>query len=189
MIPDFIALAEARISADLATVRPMWQRSRATLTSGSTTIATPADLMAWVGCALVTDSGLEELPVVALQNVQWQQSATGRPQMCAVSGETLHIYPASDATYQLELVYHRRVPALSDSNTSNWILEQAPQLYLYGALIESTGFTSETAKVPMWLSQYEGALSRLTKVGWEGPVQLISDVPLLGASFDITRGY
>lgn len=189
MIPDFIALAEARISADLATVRPMWQRSRATLTSGSTTIATPDDLMAFVGCALVTDAGLEELPVIALQTVQWQPSETGRPRMCAVSGETLHVYPASDATYQLELIYHRRIPALSDDVTSNWILEQAPQLYLYGALIESTGFTAESAKVPQWLAQYEGALARLTKVGWEGPVQLVSDVPMLGSSFDISRGY
>ena len=188
-IPDFISLAEARITADLTTARPLWQRSRATLASGARTVGTPNDMMSFVGCALVTGDGLEELTVVALPLVQWTSNATGRPSACAVSGETLHVYPAADQTYTLELVYHRRLPALSSSVASNWVLEQAPHLYLYGALIESVGFTGESAKLQQWSAMYENALSRLQKVSWDGPTRLVSDVPVMSSSFDISRGY
>ena len=188
-VPDFIALAEARITADLMTVRPMWQRSRATLTSGASTIATPDDCMAFVGCALVLTGELVELPVVAITSAQFSSTSAGQPVMCAVAGETLHVAPPADQDYTLEMIYHRRLPALSDSVASNWVLEQAPQLYLYGALIESSGFTGQTDKVAQWESMYEGALSRMQRIGWEGPTRLISDVPFSGRGFDISRGY
>ena len=188
-IPDYIALAEARITADLMAVRPMWQRSRATLSSGASTLAMPDDCMSFVGCALVLSSELKELPVVALPKVQWNGTSSGEPVCCAVSGEVLHFYPQADQQYTVELVYHRRLPALGDSVSSNWVLEQAPQLYLYGALIESAGFTSETAKIPQWESLYAASLDRLSKISWEGPTRLVSDVPIGAHAFDITRGY
>lgn len=188
-IPDFIALAEARITADLMTVRPMWQRSRATLSAGASTIATPDDCMSFVGAALVLSGELLELPVISITSVQWNTTTAGRPTCCAVAGETLHLAPPADQEYTLEMIYHRRLPALGDSVASNWVLEQAPQLYLYAALIESTGFTGESAKLPQWESMYEGALSRLQKIGWEGPTRLVSDVPSSGYGFDINRGY
>lgn len=188
-IPDFIALAEARITADLMTARPMWQRSRATLTSGSSTIALPDDCMSFVGCALVLSSELVELPVIAVSSVQWGGTQTGRPRACSVAGEVLHVYPPADQSYTLELIYHRRIPALSDSVASNWILETAPQLYMYGALIESVGFTSEINKVSQWSSMYETSLERLRRIGWEGPARLVSDVHSSPRSFDINGGY
>lgn len=188
-IPDYIALAEARITADLMTVRPMWQRSRATLPMGASTLALPNDCMSFVGCAIVLSTELKELPVVALPRVQWSGVDVAEPTCCAVSGEVLHFYPAANQAYTVELVYHRRLPALGDSVSSNWVLEQAPQLYLYGALIESAGFTSETAKIPQWQSMYAAALDRLSKISWEGPTRLVSDVPAGAHAFDITRGY
>lgn len=188
-IPDFIALAEARITADLMSVRPMWQRSRATLSSGSSTIATPDDCMSFVGCALVLSGEIVELPVVAITSAQFASTSQAQPTCCAVAGETLHLSPPADQTYTLEMIYHRRLPALGDSVASNWVLETAPQLYLYGALLESVGFTNETAKVPQWSQMYENALSRLTRIGWEGPTRLISDVPVGGRGFDISRGF
>lgn len=189
LIPDFIALAEARMTADLMTVRPMWQRSRSTLASGDNTVATPDDCLSFVGAALVLTGEIVELPVIAITSVQFAPTATGRPTCCAVAGEAIYVSPTADQDYTLELIYHRRIPALSDSVTSNWVLETAPQLYLYGALIESVGFTNETAKVPQWSQMYENALARMQRIGWEGPTRLISDVPAGGRGFDISRGY
>ena len=188
-IPDFIAMAEARITADLMDARPMWQRSRATLSSSASTLSLPEDCMAFVGCALVLSSENKELPVVAITAAQFTDTVAGEPRCCAVSGETLHFNPPADQSYTVELIYHRRLPALGDTNSSNWVLEQAPQLYLYGSLIESAGFTNETAKVPQWSSLYEAALDRLRRIGWEGPTRLVSDVPGMGGAFDINRGF
>lgn len=188
-IPDFIALAEARINADLMSARPMWQRSRATLTSGFGEIALPDDCMSFIGCALVLQETLQELPVVAISAVQWASTQTGQPNACAVSGEVLYVHPAADRDYELEMIYHRRVPALGESSASNWVLEQAPHLYLYGALIESSGYTGESAKLPQWNAMYENALKRLQIIGWDGPTRLVSDVPVSSSGFDIARGY
>ena len=189
LIPDFIALAEARITADLMSARPMWQRSRATLGAGVSTLATPDDCLSFVGCALVLTGEIVELPVVAITSVQFGSTSAGQPTCCAVAGETLHFNAPADQSYTVEMIYHRRIPALSESVASNWVLETAPQLYLYGALIESAGFTSETAKVPQWSQMYENSLDRLSKIGWEGPTRLVSDVPVGGRSFDISRGF
>lgn len=188
-IPDFIALAESRITADLMTVRPMWQRSRSTLSSGASTLATPDDCMSFIGAALVLTGELVELPVVSITSVQWATTTTGRPSCCAVGGEALYFSPPANQDYTVELIYHRRLPAIGDSVSSNWVLEQAPQLYLYGALIESVGFTGDDAKLAQWEQMYEGSLARMKLISWEGPTRLVSDVPSSGYAFDINRGY
>lgn len=42
--------------------------------------------------------------------------------------------PVPNTTYTIELIYYLRIPALSDSATSNWMLTDHPDAYLYGTL-------------------------------------------------------
>lgn len=50
---------------------------------------------------------------------------------------------------------------LSDGNTSNWILADYPDVYLYGALMEAAPYLHEDERVNIWAQLYAAAISTL----------------------------
>ena len=79
-IPDFISLAEARLSRELET-RDQEKRAQATLTSGDEYTSLPTDLREVRQVKINTDpiTVLEYMSPVALDNT-YSGSGTGRPQ-------------------------------------------------------------------------------------------------------------
>jgi len=59
------------------------------------------------------------------------------------------------------LVYYARIPALSDSNTSNWLLDYSPDIYLYGALMQSAPYLQNDERITIWSSLYLKAIDDL----------------------------
>ena len=86
---------------------------------------------------------------------------TGRPRFYAHVGETFELYPTPDQTYNIELLYYQKIPALSGSQTSNWILDMAPDAYLYGALLQAAPYLGEDERVQVWNGLYTAAISEL----------------------------
>ena len=62
-------------------------------------------------------------------------NATYEPRYYAITAGEIEVFPVPDGTYSTELYYYAKIDALSDSNTSNWLLEYFPDAYLYGALV------------------------------------------------------
>jgi hypothetical protein len=89
---------------------------------------------------------------------------TGKPKFYAHVGETFELYPTPDQTYNIELVYYQSIPALSDSNTSNWLLTIAPDAYLYGALMQAAPYLGEDERVQVWNGLYVSAVSAINAV-------------------------
>jgi len=50
---------------------------------------------------------------------------------------------------------------LADDNTSNWLLETAPDIYLYGALLHSAPYLAEDTRVAVWAQMYSAAVQNL----------------------------
>jgi hypothetical protein len=46
-------------------------------------------------------------------------------------------------------VFRQNIPPLA-ANSSNWLLALAPDLYLYGALLESAPYINEDARIQTW---------------------------------------
>ena len=63
------------------------------------------------------------------------------------------------------MIYRASIPALSDSNTSNWLLEEAPDAYLYGTLMQTAPWLREDERVAMWGSLYAQAIQSVNKDG------------------------
>jgi len=63
------------------------------------------------------------------------------------------------------MIYRASIPALSDSNTSNWLLEEAPDAYLYGTLMQTAPWLREDERVAMWGSLYTQAIQSVNKDG------------------------
>jgi hypothetical protein len=74
------------------------------------------------------------------------------------------LYPTPNATTDFELLYYQKLPALSSSNADNWLLLEAPDVYLYGALLHSAPYLAEDERVGVWAQMYAAAVQRLNQV-------------------------
>ena len=57
--------------------------------------------------------------------------------------------------------YYAKTEALSDSATSNWILENAPDAYLYGALLQAAPYLGDDARTQIWTALFTASLEAL----------------------------
>jgi hypothetical protein len=70
-------------------------------------------------------------------------------------GTEYEVYPAPDDSYTAEVVYYAKITPLSDSNTSNWLLTLSPDIYLYGALMQSAPYLKDDERLVVWASVYQ----------------------------------
>jgi len=104
-----------------------------TTTAGDPLVDLPGDFRELVSMSNATGSDvpLVSLPVLNSQGSQYQ----GYPRMAALyPGKRLKIGPVPDAVHSLELIYQANLSGLSDTAPSNWMLQEYPFLYVYGAL-------------------------------------------------------
>lgn len=169
-IPTFIQLAEARFNRQLF-VRQMEQRATALVNLASNEpefISLPADFQSMRRVRLSSVTGkpaLEFKSGVQLDEYRFSVSnATGRPRYFTLFGDELEIAPTPDAAYTIEMVYRRNIPPLA-SNDPNWLLVLAPDLYLYGALMESAPYIKEDSRVQTWGLGLAAAVNDLNNLG------------------------
>lgn len=152
-IPDFIALAEARINRELRT-REMISTATASVSTQAITI--PSDFIEVYRFVLDTESDvpLEYRPAEDSER-RTAGVTSGEPQWFSVVGTQFRLYPTPDGEYTYTLDYYGKVPALSDSASTNWLLTKAPDLYLFGALKEGAGYLLDTATEQAWDAKFQ----------------------------------
>ena len=162
VVPTFIALAEARFNRDLRTWR---QETRVTVSlTGQYNAVIPADFAQPIRLQLLNGPTAELEPISVSQMLEMRadrNDMTGVPTHYAITGGQLEIFPTPAETYSASLVYYAKVPALSDVATSNWLLTDAPDVYLYGALVHSAPYLKDDARVAIWESLHASAVMAL----------------------------
>lgn len=161
VIPTFIRLAESRITRDLRHWR-MEGRSTAELDTQYSAI--PADFLQPIRLQITDAPTSEVSPISTAQMLQLRSERNdrvGRPTNYALTAGGLELYPTPDVTYTASLVYYARVPALSDSNTSNWLLTEAPDVYLYGALVQTAPYLKDDARMQVWEAMFSQGIANL----------------------------
>lgn len=161
VIPTFIKLSEAGFNRDLRHWR-MEKRQSATATEQYLT--KPDDWLETIRLHVASEA-TSGLHLVSRDDMMQQRAAAsntaGTPCYYCHSGNTFELYPTPTESTELELLYYGSIPALSDANTSNWLLDYAPDLYLYGALLQSAGYLHEDTRVQMWSQVYSLILQQL----------------------------
>lgn len=71
-------------------------------------------------------------------------SPSGVPKFYTLEDDQIRLIPAPDGDYEVEMTYYQFVPALSVSNTSNWLLAKHPDIYLYGGCFEACAELRDT---------------------------------------------
>jgi len=71
------------------------------------------------------------------------------------------VSPTPDQDYPFEILYYELPPLLDDSVQTNWVTEYAPQLLLYGTLVEATPFLKNDERIQVWQNMYDRAAAML----------------------------
>jgi hypothetical protein len=169
-IPTFIQLAEAKFNRQLF-VRQMEERASALVDTGSSEpefISLPADFQSMRRVRLSSVTGKPSLEFKSgLQMDEYRfctADIAAQPRYFTVFGDEIELAPTPDQNYTVEMVYRGNIPPLG-LNTSNWLLTLAPDLYLYGALLESAPYIKEDARIQTWGLGFTTALNDLNNLG------------------------
>lgn len=168
LIPDFITLAETRINGTLVS-RNMEARVTLTCTPANRYVAFPSDMMDMKRLSVIDADPAQVLQYKSPDQLMEDNAyitATSRPACFTVVGSSVELAPTPDKAYPLELIYMQRVPALSSTNPTNWVLTQNPNIYLFGALMSSAGFTQDEEMHPLWEKKYLAAAEVINSVDW-----------------------
>jgi hypothetical protein len=164
VIPVFIQLAEAQMNRDVR----HWQmetRSSGQQSAGDQYMQIPADWMETVRFH-VTGGGTSPLDLISRAAMQDKRAGaedtSGTPRYYCHADGQFELYPTPDADTDVELLYIAKIPDLA-TNSTNWLLTDAPDAYLYGSLLHSAPYLQEDARVAVWAQMYSAAVARLNE--------------------------
>lgn len=148
-IVDAVTLFEAACNKALRSTHMV---TDATVTASTRRTAVPTDLIEplYIQETGDTTSPLEQVSPEQIVQMRRRFLTTGTPRVFAMIGRYVEMAPAPAASTIFDVVYYREIPALSDTNTSNWLLEHHPELYLYGTLVQCAIFIKDNARLQLY---------------------------------------
>lgn len=155
VIPDFIALAEARIATDLRVRRLLTATTLSTVPGGTVTLPT-----GWLEFEALryNDRPLDFLTSEQIADRFGQN--TGEPAYYTIEGDQLVVGPSPEDVYPLDARYYKQLDSLA-STGANWLLTSKPNLYLYACLAEACLFVKKKDEAASWAGLYGGIIDAL----------------------------
>jgi len=173
-IPDFITLCEAKINRVL---RIAQVEVRATATLDGQYEGLPTDFLEMRSIQTTGATG-HELEYVTPQkyNQEYKTSDSGNPVIYTIIGSEIAFGPPPQDSYTMEMVYYKGFTALSDSNTTNWVLTNHPDVYLYGSLLAAEAHIKNDPRIEPWRRQYDEAIMGIveadSRARYPGPLRI-----------------
>jgi hypothetical protein len=154
--PEFIQMAEAMFNRRLFNKDA---EGSATIAADDT-IPLPSDYAALRSLHLDDYGPLTQLSPDDFQ-ARWADDTEAQPENYAIMGGVIHLGPRPDSAYTVTMTYVRKLTGLSEGDTTNWLLEAHPDLYLYGSLIHAEFRGWNDGRLPVLNSAVEGMISEI----------------------------
>lgn len=163
-IPDLITLGTSRIfygggqPYDSPPVRiPAMQAQDSGSVSGGY-IAFPAGYVEPIKLSVTSGTRVWQLDYQPLS--MFADETTGEPSWYTYRDNSIYTGVTSSASYVLD---YYEVFTLSGDSDTNWLLTNAPQVYLYAALLESAPFLVDDPRIHVWFGLYKSAVSGVNR--------------------------
>lgn len=173
-IPEFIALAEARARRELKD----WLRFTVTATNVTADYVLPATVSEVLSLNYNDGaSGSHNFSLELISKDAYQTLMEENPATSSLPGQTAYVDSDIDAGTQtlrfwppigsaspivnLKIEATKVLPALSGSQTTNALLRDAPDVYLYGSLAESAPYLLHDERIPVWEAHLKDAFRGL----------------------------
>ena len=160
-IPEFIALAEARFNRVLR-LRSMETKETASTVAGQRNLALPASYIQMRNFQVNT-SPLTTLSYVTpeIYDRLWGGSTTGTPKFYTILANEVSFGPIPASVQEVEMLFYKKFDNLSVTTTTNWLITNAPDIYLYGTMLEAEPFIMNDERVPLWAQALQQGISDL----------------------------
>lgn len=171
LLQEFIAFAESDMQRHIRAL-DMETKSAAFSITGEY-VNVPTDFLA------VRDFYTNASPATTLTYMSPEQmtaqyrGVAGPALFYCVVGSQFRFAPPPSATTSATLVYYIKIPALSGSNTTNWLLTAHPDAYLYGSLKQAAIYIGDAAATQGYDALFKEALAGIRHNSnanrWTGP--------------------
>jgi hypothetical protein len=169
---DFITLTESRLNRELR-VREMVNTDTSTTTvAGTQSYSLPSGFLE-ASAVIYQSNPYRTLRFMANGDFYRQYNVTqtsGLPTFFTIVGEKILLGVAPDSAETLQIDFYKTLTPLSESNTTNSILTNYPELYLYGALAESSPFLMQDERLDTWGKLYKEALKNANLSSQKGSI-------------------
>ena len=145
-IPEFIALAEARMNR-VFRLRLMEAKYTASTVAAQRNYALPA------GYLQMRNLQINTTPITPCQYVT--------PEIYTIIVNEIQLGPIPASEQTIEMLFYKKITALSVSNTTEAMLTDNPDIYLYGALLEAEPFLMNDERLGVWAQGFQQSIDNL----------------------------
>lgn len=159
-IPGFVQNFEERFYRDKRNYGP-WMHTALSV-SIATTATVPSDYLA-LKIAYLNGQATAPLQAVSLEQLlqKYPRTGSGLPKWIARDGENFVFGPVPSGGHTLNGTYIAKPVALRSfaaDAAAHWLVVNAPDLLLYGALMEAQPYVMNDKRYPLWQAKYSEAL-------------------------------
>jgi hypothetical protein len=161
VIPDFIELAQERLSRDLRT-QEMLKVATADTVGGDKNIAFPSDFLE------LREIHIDGTPVYTLEYQtpdkffrNGKTHTSGVPEYFTMLGAEFQFAPIPDGTQTVQILYYAKPTFISTSTASNVFLAYFPDALLYATLAEAQPYLMNDERIAVWSSMYDRAIANI----------------------------
>lgn len=160
-IPDFIRLYESDANRRIR-IRQNMTSVPLTLAQGASSVALPSDFLEEIELNYNdTPESLTRATFDTIDRLQTTDSGSGRPMLYAITGSTITFELEADADYTLNLRYYEKWDIETD--TTNWLLTNAPDAYLFGSVAEAAMYVADANLLQIAIQRRDAATDWVLK--------------------------
>lgn len=168
-IPYFVQLAETRIAygsqeqpfpSDPLRIRPMEVCASASFNTQEIQLPTGFVQIRRIFIA-GTPNGRLNFVTPDQFWVDVRSTQSGMPQIYTIEGDNIILAPSPDTAYTGRILYYKKFDALSLDADTNWLLVNAPSVYVYGTLLEAFKYIRNSDKAQENLNAFAGTINAL----------------------------
>jgi len=161
IIPTWISMAEDNMNR---AVRHWRQEKRSSANLNSRYNEVPDDFLQIIRFG-ITSNKTSSLDLISQGEILDRRSksanVSGLPLFYALTAVEIELFPTPAEAYPTELYYYSKIDRLSDTNTSNWLLSNFQDAYLYGSLIHSAPYLGDDGRLPVWAALHQSAIDAI----------------------------
>lgn len=166
-VPEFISLANQRIffgGSEPYPSQPLRvpaMQSRATGSVSNSSIAFPSDFLEPIRLSL--SSGGVSFSATYLPPERYSEASNSQatPGTYTYLNNTIALAGTGAASYTLD--YYAKPAAFSADEDTNWLLTNAPGVYLYASLLETSPFVYDDPRINLWFGSFKSSIASLNQ--------------------------
>jgi hypothetical protein len=161
-VPDFIRLAEARFDRELRTSNMI---GTSLIETADLVIGVPDDCLEVILLSPFSSELAQytEMDSMTLAQEVANRLASGTPKGFTIMDGGLRPVPPPTGLTKYELVYYRSISRLDDVQYTNWILQTAPDLYLYASLAAAAAFLKNPEEIGVWAGSAQNMIDSINE--------------------------